>query len=265
MNERKLLLTEKELLAKAGIERACRETGHEVFPLLKFSNAVTIGRTGLSPEDFEYATKAHIDFVLSKDNRPELAIEFDGSWLDYPRSIKAERKDRLAYQLGLNLVRIDASSVQKWELEMYMYEIVKRWHRPGSCNHIPKTPYKCRCNHHQNGRCPQREDIARLLSETAFKSKAAFDFMVEIREPNYWSTNASVILSNGVDRVPIGFGFATTTGDVSLCRRALAEDSALRYATDTIEVALRELGYQRQSYYAQQVAERPAPSAYGLR
>src|SRR5271154_5587875 len=72
----KRLLSIPERRTYEGLVAACQNTNLYVFTKVRLTDVLNIDRSGLSDEDFDYATKAHFDFVLTDGKHmPCLSIE----------------------------------------------------------------------------------------------------------------------------------------------------------------------------------------------
>jgi len=60
----------------------CEATGTEPFAKMRIADAIRIEGSGISDSLYRYALSAHFDFLVSKDNKAYLAIEFDGTGHD---------------------------------------------------------------------------------------------------------------------------------------------------------------------------------------
>ena len=64
MDRRKRVMNRGELIAEKAITDAAERNGAIVRAKLKLSDVLEIGSSGLSNPEFEYATRAHLDFAL---------------------------------------------------------------------------------------------------------------------------------------------------------------------------------------------------------
>jgi Protein of unknown function (DUF2726) len=79
------------------------ELGNEVFAKVRVADILPIKFGRISDELYSYALKAHFDFVISHDNIPTMAIEFDGSGHD-PHNDK--KKGQICDKFEFPLVRV---------------------------------------------------------------------------------------------------------------------------------------------------------------
>ncbi len=81
---------------------------------MRGADVLPIERSGISDLHYEFALKAHFDFIVSKDNVPLFAVEFDGESHLAAAQIEKDRiKDQLCKRFGLPIVRINARFVVK--------------------------------------------------------------------------------------------------------------------------------------------------------
>src|SRR4051812_45517758 len=113
MDRRKpMLVNLGEVETDAALRDAVDELGARVFAKPRLADVLNIDRSGISDEEYTYALKAHLDFVIASetDGTPHFAIEFDGPY--HATSAVARRrdamKDAICDRLGLPLLRIDA-------------------------------------------------------------------------------------------------------------------------------------------------------------
>jgi len=111
--ERRPLLSRTERRVAERLGEIIGREGFRIFSQVKLSSAVDPLPTGLTREQWNYATRATFDFVVCDDEtRPQFAIELDGLSHLTP---EAQRRDRLKEQVcdaaELELLRIESSSV----------------------------------------------------------------------------------------------------------------------------------------------------------
>jgi hypothetical protein len=117
MDRRKpLLVNIGEAETDAALHDIAHELGRRVFVKPRLADAVDVNKSGLSNEEYGYALKAHLDFVIARasDGRPDFSVEFDGPYHD--TDADAARRDALkntiCQRLGLPLLRIDPDYLQ---------------------------------------------------------------------------------------------------------------------------------------------------------
>lgn len=127
----------------ADLEAATTARGLQVRVKMRLADVVDVERSGLSNQDYSYALRAHLDFVVSRDGRALFAAEFDGEQHDHDPSNQArdDAKDRICERLGLPLVRFDqevpgrslgATSIVDWLIEYFLRgEAIEAYQRAG--------------------------------------------------------------------------------------------------------------------------------------
>ena len=60
------------------IEKVAKKYNQEVWLKVRLADVLPINNSGLAGDLFDFALKAHFDFVLTLDYEPILALEFDG-------------------------------------------------------------------------------------------------------------------------------------------------------------------------------------------
>lgn len=115
--KRPLLLNEGETRADRALKEAVATHGLTIDRKVKLSSVLEIARSGLKYEDFNYATRAELDFVVSagRERFPQFAVEFDGAQhLTDPTTIHRDRqKERICQRLGLPLLRIGVEALSR--------------------------------------------------------------------------------------------------------------------------------------------------------
>jgi ADP-ribose pyrophosphatase YjhB (NUDIX family) len=151
-----MLVNMGEVETDAVLREVADKLGVRVFAKPRLADVLDIDRSGLSPTEFTYALKAHLDFVIAEPEggKPHFAVEFDGPY--HATSKDAQRRDEMknaiCERLGLPLLRIDADYlrtvkgfrlvawlVELWFLDDAFYEAQKRgeipWDEPfGACS-----------------------------------------------------------------------------------------------------------------------------------
>lgn len=93
--------------------RSLAAHGFQVFPKIRLADA--IGKDAgeyLQSRDFDYFTKAHFDFVVTKDLLPQFAVEFDGPTHESPEAVERDvLKNRLCREANLPLLRIASAEL----------------------------------------------------------------------------------------------------------------------------------------------------------
>ena len=88
--------------------------GYRIYPKVRLGDA--IGKDPdehLSGREFDYLTRAHLDFLVIKDEVPVFAVEFDGvQHFHDPETIERDvLKNRLCNAEELPLLRITATEI----------------------------------------------------------------------------------------------------------------------------------------------------------
>ena len=110
MDRRQPILANKyERMTSEELEQYAEEHGAEVFRKVKLSDAVEIRGSGLPNALFDYASRAHLDFVIAnEESYPQFAVEFDGPHhqSDPDAQERDRKKNAVCRRLGLPLIRI---------------------------------------------------------------------------------------------------------------------------------------------------------------
>jgi len=98
------------------LRRRLETQGYRVFPKVRLSDALaTDYGDHLTEREFGYFAKAHLDFLVTRDNMPEFAVEFDGP-THSGDAVTIERdviKNALCKRGELPLLRVAASEVEE--------------------------------------------------------------------------------------------------------------------------------------------------------
>lgn len=98
------------------LQRQLAKEGYRIQPKVGLSDALAKDRDDhLSEREFSYFTRAHLDFLVTRDNMPVFAVEFDGAhhFAD-DRTIENDViKNRLCKQAGLPLLRVTSSEIEE--------------------------------------------------------------------------------------------------------------------------------------------------------
>jgi len=96
------------------LQRQLVNEGYRVLPKVRVADAINKDTSDhLSDRDFGYYTRAHFDFLVTKDLVPVFAVEFDGAGhLQSERAIENDAiKNRLCKEASLPLLRITSSEL----------------------------------------------------------------------------------------------------------------------------------------------------------
>jgi hypothetical protein len=92
----------------------CRTFDARPHAKVRLGDVVDFNHSGISNEDFHYATRAHLDFVITQgdQSQPVLGVELDGAaHRDMGRQRQDRLKDSLCELAGLPLLRLDTSTL----------------------------------------------------------------------------------------------------------------------------------------------------------
>ena len=84
-------------------QQVSQDLNVEALAKIRIADAINIERSGISNAEYTYALKAHFDVLLTRENLPVLAIEFDGPGHDKKHD---DLKNSLCDRFGLPLVRV---------------------------------------------------------------------------------------------------------------------------------------------------------------
>jgi len=132
---KQLILCLREPDVDTILQRQLVKEGYRILPKVGISDALAKDRGDyLSQREFDYFTRAHLDFLVTRDNMPVFAVEFDGAYhfLD-DRTIENDViKNRLCKHAGLPLLRITSSGIEEYDkitLLDYMLMRYVAWQR----------------------------------------------------------------------------------------------------------------------------------------
>src|SRR5262245_50313923 len=93
-DRRRPLLNSYEVLTADVLAEAAKVGGAVIAEKVRVADALEIASSGLTDEEYEYALKAHFDFVVvtGEEHTVLFAVEFDGPGHDVP---DAARRDAL--------------------------------------------------------------------------------------------------------------------------------------------------------------------------
>jgi hypothetical protein len=98
------------------LQRQLVKEGYRILPKVRLSDAINKDTNDhLSDRDFGYYTRAHFDFLVTKDLDPVFAVEFDGvGHFQDDRAIENDViKNRLCKEASLPLLRITSSELRE--------------------------------------------------------------------------------------------------------------------------------------------------------
>lgn len=132
LERRKKLLNYSEFHAKKILEDALKKYRAEVGYKIRLRDALRIERSGLDEPCYDYATRAHFDFVV-QDHRGyvQFAIEWDGPCHREPeRAANDSRKNFVCDALNFPLFRIDSTSLRVSSYKPVLEAIIDCWFQP---------------------------------------------------------------------------------------------------------------------------------------
>jgi hypothetical protein len=100
------------------LQRQLAKEGYRILPKVGLSDALAKDRDDyLSQREFDYFTRAHLDFLVTRDNMPVFAVEFDGAhhFLDDHTIENDVIKNRLCKHAGLPLLRVTSSEIKEYD------------------------------------------------------------------------------------------------------------------------------------------------------
>jgi hypothetical protein len=112
------ILSWKEPDVDTILQRQLAKEGYRILPKVGLSDALAKDRDDYLPQrEFDYFTRAHLDFLVTRDNMPVFAVEFDGTYhfID-DRTIENDViKNRLCKDAGLPLLRVTSSEIEGYD------------------------------------------------------------------------------------------------------------------------------------------------------
>lgn len=93
--------------------RQLTSKGYRVYPKVRLCDAIGKDENErISQREFHYFTRAHLDFVIVKNEMPIFAVEFDGQNHSSPEAIERDvLKNRLCKAADLPLLRITSAEI----------------------------------------------------------------------------------------------------------------------------------------------------------
>lgn len=89
--------------------------GAHVFSKVRLADVIPINNSGISSEEFTYALKAHVDFLVTdKNQEPQFCVEFDGpSHLEPIQIERDHKKNSLFKRFQMPFVRVNARYLEE--------------------------------------------------------------------------------------------------------------------------------------------------------
>jgi hypothetical protein len=118
------MLNKAEELAFRELDSIAQDNALRLFAKPRLSDVI-LKDSPLSQADFDFYTRAHVDFVVTDDEtKPLFIVEYDGPFHAAPVQQRRDRtKDGLCADAGLGILRINANHVTK----LYRGMSVLRW------------------------------------------------------------------------------------------------------------------------------------------
>lgn len=119
------LLNKSEEMVLRELESIADDNGLRVFAKPRLSDVILKGSTILSRREFEFYTRAHVDFVVADEgSKPIMIVEYDGPFHTGAKQLERDKiKDTLCVEAGLGILRINANHVTR----LYRGISVLRW------------------------------------------------------------------------------------------------------------------------------------------
>lgn len=98
------------------LQRQLAKEGYRILPKVRLSDAIAKDHNDhLSEREFSYFTRAHLDFLVTRNHMPVFAVEFDGAhhFVDERTMENDVIKNRLCKQAGLPLLRVTSSEIEE--------------------------------------------------------------------------------------------------------------------------------------------------------
>lgn len=96
------------------LRRQLTKEGYRILPKVRLGDAIEKEKGDhLSQREFDYFTRAHLDFLVTRDHMPVFAVEFDGAhhFVDDRTGESDVIKNRLCKQAQLPLLRITSTEI----------------------------------------------------------------------------------------------------------------------------------------------------------
>jgi hypothetical protein len=115
---KKVLVNKYEEDTDIALREAAGRCNARVFSKVGIKDAVDInkGKNLLTKEEYNYAFKAHFDFLITwADSSPVFAVEYDGSahYSDPATIERDKKKNEICQKLGMPLFRIDSQYLKR--------------------------------------------------------------------------------------------------------------------------------------------------------
>jgi very-short-patch-repair endonuclease len=128
------------------LETIADDNGLRVFSKPRLSDVIGKGDTRLIQREFDFYTRAHVDFAITDTtSKPIMIIEYDGPFHTDSKQVERDKiKDALCVDAGLGILRINANhvtrlyrgiSVLRWIVEVV--ELQKWFEKAQADGHVP--------------------------------------------------------------------------------------------------------------------------------
>ncbi len=112
------------------LRKACESRGASAYPKVRVADVLRIEHSGIKPEQYEFALKAHFDFVITdSEHNPRFAVEFDGPAHHMTEQRKKDTlKEELCKRFDFLLLRINFNYLPKKYRQMDLLSwLVEVW------------------------------------------------------------------------------------------------------------------------------------------
>jgi very-short-patch-repair endonuclease len=119
------LVNKSEEIVLRELEAIAGDNGLRVFAKPRLSDVIVKGKTRLSAREFDFYTRAHVDFAVADEtSKPIMVVEYDGRYHTQSQQVERDKiKDSLCVDAGLRILRINANHVTR----LYRGISVLRW------------------------------------------------------------------------------------------------------------------------------------------
>jgi very-short-patch-repair endonuclease len=112
------ILNFREPVVDLILRRRLSNEGFRIFAKIRLCDVINKEQgERLSDREFEYLSRAHLDFLIAKDNIPKFAVEFDGArhLIDAKTIERDVLKNKLCKMAELPLLRITVQEIEETE------------------------------------------------------------------------------------------------------------------------------------------------------
>jgi len=110
MRQLKRILNRPEAITHERMQVCCARNGAQVFAKVRVADVFQTEHSGISPDLYGFALRAHFDFVVAdRDHQPLFAVEFDGDGHNTAvQTARDRKKDSLCDRFTFPLLRINS-------------------------------------------------------------------------------------------------------------------------------------------------------------